>query len=101
VRPPILSSAVPVQQGLAQICATVFDVLGRIVAPRWRRCQSNEERSPFGHTSIFEQNPSGSKALPLGQGGRAALFVGLAVDEVAFGSEVVVEAGVDGREFLQ
>jgi len=48
------------------------------------RCQSNEERSPFGHTSIFEQNASGSKALPLSQGGRAASFEGLSIYEVAF-----------------
>ena len=53
-------------------------------ASRAGRCQSNEERSPFGHTSIFEQNASGSKALPLSQGGRAASFEGLAIYEVAF-----------------
>jgi hypothetical protein len=39
--------------------------------------------------------------VPLGQGDRAGLLVGLAIGEVAFGSEVVVERGVDGGASLQ
>ena len=38
--------------------------------------------------------------LPLGRGGRAALSVTLAIDEVAF-LEVVVDVGVDGSELLE
>jgi hypothetical protein len=34
-------------------------------------------------------------------GGGAALLVGLAVNEMAFELEVVVQAGMNGREFLQ
>ena len=34
---------------------------------------------------VFETGRSGGEHLPLGQGGRAAQLVGLAVDEVAFG----------------
>ena len=34
---------------------------------------------------VFETGRSGCEHLPLGQGGRAAQLVGLAVDEVAFG----------------
>jgi hypothetical protein len=40
------------------------------------------------------------KRLPLGQCGRAGL-VGLAVDEVAFGIEMVVKQGVDRGELLE
>ena len=43
---------------------------------------------------------SGGEHLPLGQGGRAAKLVGLAVDEVAFGREVVGDIGVDRGELL-
>ena len=38
---------------------------------------------------------SGHKHLPLGQCGRAAGLVGLAVDQVAFEVEVVVDVGMD------
>ena len=43
---------------------------------------------------------SGSKALPLSEGGRAQGLVGLAVDEVALGLKVVGDRGVDRGEFL-
>ena len=46
------------------------------------------------------RDASDNKALPLGQGGRAAFAVGLAVDKVAFGIEMVVQGGVDRDEFL-
>jgi hypothetical protein len=38
---------------------------------------------------------SGRNRSPLGQGGRATLLVGLAIEKVAFGSEVIVERGMD------
>ena len=59
------------------------------------RCQSNEERSPLGRVLPAEEFLSRSKVLPLGPGGGAALLVGLAVNEMAFELEVVVQAGVD------
>lgn len=34
---------------------------------------------------------SGHKGLPLGKGSRAARFVGLSIDEVAFGIEMVMQ----------
>jgi hypothetical protein len=43
----------------------------------------------------------GHERLPLDQSGRAAELECLAVDEVAFGVEVVVQAGVDEGEFLK
>lgn len=39
--------------------------------------------------------------LPLGQEGRAALSVRLAINEAAFPVEVVVDVGVDGSDLLQ
>ncbi len=42
-----------------------------------------------------------SELLPLGQGGRAALLESLAVDEMAFGVEVIVDIGVYGSELLR
>jgi hypothetical protein len=40
------------------------------------------------------------KGLPLGPGGRAALCESLAIDEVVWGIEMVLQAGVDrGRIF--
>ncbi len=39
--------------------------------------------------------------LPLGQGSAAAVFVGLTVDEVTFGVEVIVEGRMDRGELLQ
>jgi hypothetical protein len=38
--------------------------------------------------------------LPLGQCGRTTLLVGLAIDEVTFGIEVVVDIGVNRGELL-
>lgn len=43
---------------------------------------------------------SGGKALPLGQGGRAAKLVSLAIDEVALRLEVVGDRSVDRGKFL-
>ena len=43
---------------------------------------------------------SGGKRLPLGQGGRAADLVSLAVDEMALLVKMVVHAGVNRSEFL-
>lgn len=40
------------------------------------------------------------EVLPLGQGSRAAGLVGLSIDEVAFGVEVIVDVGMDGGELL-
>jgi len=52
-------------------------------------------------SSAYELTPSGSKHLPLHQGGGAAFLECGAVDEVAFLGEVVVERGVYGSELLQ
>jgi hypothetical protein len=43
---------------------------------------------------------SGHKLLPLRQGSGAASLVCLAINEVAFGIEMIVQGGVDGNEFL-
>lgn len=43
---------------------------------------------------------SGGQRLPLSQGNRATFFVGLAVDEVAFQIEMVVDIRMNGGEFL-
>jgi hypothetical protein len=43
---------------------------------------------------------SAGKQLPLGTRSRAGLLVDLAIGEVAFGSDVVVERGMDGCESL-
>ena len=42
-----------------------------------------------------KRHPSAGERLPLGQGGRVAKFVSLAVDEMAFRAEMVVQTGVD------
>lgn len=47
-----------------------------------------------------DSQSSGHEALPLGQGGRAAITVGLAINEMALRVEMVVQAGVDGSKFL-
>jgi len=46
-------------------------------------------------------NLSGHEILPLRQRGGAAFLVCLSINEVAFGVEVIVQAGVNGSEFLQ
>jgi hypothetical protein len=51
--------------------------------------------------SICEGRDLARDNLPLCPGGRASFLVGLAVDEVAFEAEVVVEVGVDGGELLK
>ena len=48
-----------------------------------------------GHSYRHYNQTSGHERLPLGQGGRAAELVSLAIDEVAFRVEVVVQAGVN------
>jgi hypothetical protein len=45
-------------------------------------------------------DPSGRKILPFGQRGGAPFTVGLAIDQVPFRVEMVVQAGVNGGEFL-
>ena len=62
--------------------------------------QSNEERSPLGRVLPADEFLSRSKVLPLGPGGGTALLVGMAVNEMAFELEVVVQAGVDRGELL-
>ena len=42
----------------------------------------------------------GGELSLLGEGGRAVEFEGLAIDEVTFGVEVIVDAGVDRGELL-
>ena len=51
-------------------------------------------------TSIFEGMALAGEDLPLCQGGRAAFLVGLAINEVAFEIEVVVDVGVHRGELL-
>ena len=53
-----------------------------------------------GRSAILKLSSSDHKQLPLGQGGRAAKFEGLTIDQVAFGIEMVVQGGMDGSEFL-
>lgn len=65
------------------------------------RCQSNEERSLFGRLLPETLVSLGDKVLPLGPCGGAALLEGLAVDEMAFELEVIVQAGMNRGEFLQ
>ena len=65
---------------------TVLSVLCALVSV-WRR-------------RAFEFGGSGGEQLQLSQGGRAALLVGLAVNEVAFGREVVGDVGMDRGELL-
>lgn len=55
--------------------------------------------------STWQSSPSpaqasGREVLPLGQGGRAAGFVGLAIDEVAFRIEFIAQGGMNRGEFL-
>ena len=54
-------------------------------------CQSNRYSSPFGARGPKTATLDG-KRLPFGQGGRATGLVGVAVDEMAFGVEMVVKA---------
>ena len=53
-----------------------------------------------GCISDTEQGDSARQRLPLGQCGRASLFVNLAIDEMTLQGEVIVKMGVDGCEFL-
>lgn len=46
-------------------------------------------------TTFGRQVPSCRQILPLGPSGGAAFLEGLTIDEVAFGVEVVLQAGVD------
>ena len=56
--------------------------------------------APLGALIPERFQASGHEVLPLGQCGRAALLVGLPVDEVAFGIEMTVEGGVTRGELL-
>ena len=51
--------------------------------------------------SGFGGQVSGHDDLPLGQCGRATLFVGLAIDEMTFGIEVIVDVGVTDANFCK
>jgi len=51
-------------------------------------CQSDANSSPLD-VALPERRISGGKALPLGEGRRAEGLVGLPVDEVALGLEMV------------
>lgn len=62
---------------------------------RWRCCQSDDNLSPIGATRVKRTIPSGDKRLPLSQSDCAASFVGLTIDKVALGSEVIVKRGMD------
>jgi hypothetical protein len=53
-----------------------------------------------GWSGILKALSSGRKRLPLSPSGRAAVFESLTIDEMALGVEVIVQAGVDGSEFL-
>ena len=57
-----------------------------LVSPRWR--------------SVFDIRGLGGDLTPLGQRRCAALFEGLAINDVAFGIEVVLDVGVDGERWL-
>lgn len=48
-----------------------------------------------------KRHPSGGKRLPLGQGSRAAKLVCLVVDEMTLLIEMVMQAGMNGCEFLE
>lgn len=48
----------------------------------------------------FERSGLAREDLPLRQGSGASCLVGLAVDEMTFEVEVVVDVGVDGSELL-
>lgn len=52
-------------------------------------------------SSALDQRGSGRKHLPLRQGSGAAFLVSGSVDEMAFQSKVVVDAGVNRGELLQ
>jgi len=51
--------------------------------------------------SGFDGGSLAREDLPLRESGGAPLLIGLAIDEVAFQVEVIVDAGVDGGELLQ
>ena len=41
-----------------------------------------------------------ARAAPLGRGGWKAILIGVAIDEVTFCVEMVVDIGMDGSAFL-
>ena len=51
--------------------------------------------------SVFEHGRLARNHPPLGQGSRAAFFVGLSINEMAFKVEVVVNIGMDRGELLK
>ena len=71
--------------------ALQYAMRDRLVALGWSSIETVDEVVSVGcelvsvwRHSPFERHISGDEALPLGQGGRAAKLVGLAVDEMAF-----------------
>jgi len=66
-------------------------------ATRNKFSEQSKQCNPLSAGKILHQMGvlSGRKRSPLGQGDRATLLVGLGVQEVAFGSEMIVEGGVN------
>ena len=63
--------------------------LSRTVASVRSQLVSTWQSQPLGGRA------SGCEVLPLSQNSRASGLVGLAIDEVAFGLEMIVEGSVD------
>ena len=75
-------------------------VCSRIIDAAQGCCQSKANSSLHDGVSLFERSSLARDHLPLGQRGRAAFLEGLAINEMAFEIEVVVDVGVDGSELL-
>ena len=71
------------------------------VAYEWGGAVSRMRTRLHWMDDVLECLRSAGERLPLGQGGRAANFEGLAIDEVALLGKVIVDGGVDGCELLQ
>jgi hypothetical protein len=63
--------------------------------PISRCCQSNANQSPLSEMPPLNRRTSDNERLPLSQSSGAMEFEGLAVDQVALRSKVVVERGVN------
>ncbi len=61
-------------------------------------CQTNSNQSQFATKTT---NLSGTKLTPLGKNDAAYQLEGISAGERSFLVEVVVDRGMDGREFLQ
>jgi len=84
--------------------ATLAVPLGRSgMLEKRHLAELSNQCKPLSESKICHQMRvlSGRKRSPLGQGGRATLLVGLAIEKVAFGPDMIVERGVDRGEFLQ